>query len=727
MNSLPEKWLTFSQGLRNANHTQTHNLANIYERFVYEDNLIQRSQAGPKFQKDYKAEYKKMKAKPALFLASPSKVSDDEEVTRVKVLMALVDDELTVGKSYARNGKWVNITIRKVNTLLSMDEDADWQNYLKGELLTKSLSKININENAFIPASMDYDHEMVPKSKDWVKRLNPDSKLLNFNTGRFLVPESQAVNESLKPTEASTDPESSNDSEAESITPLSPLNILQGASPSSKIKGGVLVKSSYSNESSIGVKCDTCGSTVHSTTDHNKFDQFKKETHQRAHFVPRHWMIKEYDWCQELSAQICRATSLKYNLISISQPCDAKYIVQFDDKLKTIFNANKEIILIAPRRNNVYVLDMSSLSPNGACFFAKASESVNWLWNKRLSHLNFKNINILVKQNKVLVLPSLVYSKDKPCTTCKKGKHHRSSFKSKQNFSIRKCLHLRHMDLFGPVSPVSINHKKYTLVIVDEYSGYTWVYFLKKKSQAREIIMSFIRMVENQNDVKVKQIKTHNGTEFRNHELESFCEENGISQNFYSPYIPKQNGVAERKNKTLIEAARIMLNGSIEDTYHVTFNESMEATRFTHTSEDEIGIDDLSRYPFDEFFYEDDPSRQYQTDSDILYYVIPHGHSLSELTQENQVPKVITPNEPDIPHTDDIEEEGATRVKDRITWGGWDKGVGTVSMGASVRECRVREVEFRQENGLGYCWGLLWGLGFWHNRPLGFVKVANRI
>ncbi|GKB26661.1 retrovirus-related pol polyprotein from transposon TNT 1-94 [Tanacetum coccineum] len=75
--------------------------------------------------------------------------------------------------------------------------------------------------------------------------------------------------------------------------------------------------------------------------------------------------------------------------------------------------------------------------------------------------------------------------------------------------------------------------------------------------------MSFIRMVENQNDVKAKQIRTDNGTEFRNHERESFCNEKGISQNFTSPYTPEQNGVAKRKNKTLIEAARTMLNGSI--------------------------------------------------------------------------------------------------------------------------------------------------------------------
>ncbi|GJV07917.1 retrovirus-related pol polyprotein from transposon TNT 1-94 [Tanacetum coccineum] len=342
--------------------------------------------------------------------------------------------------------------------------------------------------------------------------------------------------------------------------------------------------------------------------------------------------------------KVAFVNGLKYNLISISQLCDAKYIVQFDDKQGTIFNANKEIVLIAPRRNDVYVLDMSSLSPNGACFFAKASESINWLWNKRLSHLNFKNINKLTKQNKVLGLPSLVYSKDKPCTTCEKGKHHRASFKTKQNFSIRKCLHLLHMDLFGPVSPMFINHEKYTLVIVDEYSRYTWVHFLRKKSQAPEIIMSFIRMVENQNDVKVKQIKTDNGTEFRNHKLESKFDakaDDGYFLGYF--FVSKAFRVFNTRRQ------------HIRETYHVTFNESIEAIKFTHTSEDEIGIDDSSRYPPDEFVHEDDPSRQYQIDSDISYYVIPYGRSLSELTQDNQVPEVIAPNEPDIPYTEDTE------------------------------------------------------------------------
>ncbi|GJY71566.1 retrovirus-related pol polyprotein from transposon TNT 1-94 [Tanacetum coccineum] len=118
------------------------------------------------------------------------------------------------------------------------------------------------------------------------------------------------------------------------------------------------------------------------------------------------------------------------------------------------------------------------------------------------------------------------------------------------------------MDRFGPITPRSINHEKYTLIIVDEYSRCTWVYFLKKKSHAPETIMSFIKRVENQNDIKVKQLRTNNGIEFKNSIPLNFCHEKGISQNFSFPNTPEQNGVVERKNKTLIEAVRTMLSSA---------------------------------------------------------------------------------------------------------------------------------------------------------------------
>ncbi|GJU51001.1 retrovirus-related pol polyprotein from transposon TNT 1-94 [Tanacetum coccineum] len=303
---------------------------------------------------------------------------------------------------------------------------------------------------------------------------------------------------------------------------------------------------------------ETSGSTVHTTTEHNDIGCFRRGEALQAKKVEaiksnkaetsnanrsktptkRQWMLKAYNWCQNLEMTL----HAQLKVMALSN-------VMFDEKRGTIFNSNKEVVMIAPRVRDVYVLDMTS-SAQESCFFAKASENLNWLWHKRLAHLNFKTINKLAKQNLVIGLPSLVYSKDKPCSSCEKGKHHRASFKTKQTSSIKKCLHLLHMDLFGPVTPRSINHEKYTLVIVDEYSRYTWVYFLKKKSQAPKTIMSFIKRVENQNDIKVKQLRTDNGTKFRNSILVNFYDEKGISKNFSSPYTPEQNSVAERKNRT---------------------------------------------------------------------------------------------------------------------------------------------------------------------------------
>ncbi|GKB70819.1 retrovirus-related pol polyprotein from transposon TNT 1-94 [Tanacetum coccineum] len=304
-------------------------------------------------------------------------------------------------------------------------------------------------------------------------------------------------------------------------------------------------------------RCEACGSLTHTTTDHYDIEWFKRGEALQAKktkalkstraessnanrsntSTKRHMTgVKSYLYkymeqpgpkvvfgddstcvtegygsikCNGIVfTKVAFVNGLKYNLISISQLCDAKYIVQFDEKRGKFFNSNKEIVMISPRVRGVYVLDITS-SAQESCFFAKYSENLNWLWQKRLAHLNFRTINKLAKQNLVIGLPSLVYSKDKPCSSCEKGKHHMANLK-KQTSSIKKCLHLLHVDLFRPVTPRSINHEKCSLVIIDEYSRYTWVYFLKKKSQAPENIMSFIKRVENQNDIKLKQLRTDN-------------------------------------------------------------------------------------------------------------------------------------------------------------------------------------------------------------------------
>nr|GEU55522.1 DNA-directed DNA polymerase [Tanacetum cinerariifolium] len=162
VNSLPEKWPTFSQGLRNANHTQTLDLADIYGRFVYDDNLIQRSPSSPQNPQTFQPNNKSLVAE--IFDWGEEEVSEDEEVTQVKVLMALADDELTVEKSYARNGEWVDITIKKVNTLLSMDEDVDWQNYLKKITDIKGIDPRFCTHKIL----MEEDYKPAVQSQRWV-------------------------------------------------------------------------------------------------------------------------------------------------------------------------------------------------------------------------------------------------------------------------------------------------------------------------------------------------------------------------------------------------------------------------------------------------------------------------------------------------------------------------------------------------------------------------------
>ncbi|GJU40196.1 retrovirus-related pol polyprotein from transposon TNT 1-94 [Tanacetum coccineum] len=263
--------------------------------------------------------------------------------------------------------------------------------------------------------------------------------------------------------------------------------------------------------------------------------------------------------------KVAFVNGLTYNLISISQLYDAKYIVHFDEKRGIIFNSNKKFVMIAPRVRDVYVLDITSLAQE-SCFFAKVSECLNWLWHKRLSYLNFKTINQLSKHNLVIGLPSFIYSKDKPCSSCEKGKHHRANLKTKQTSSIKKFLHLLHMDLFGSVTPRSINHENYTLNIVDEYSR-----------------------VENQNDIKVKQLRTDN-VYIHNHKdhLGQFDEKANDGYFLGHLLVSKAFRVFNtRRQKT-------------KETFHITFDESTKAIKFSKPLVDNITIAEPERNKGDE-------------------------------------------------------------------------------------------------------------------------------
>ncbi|GJW46679.1 putative ribonuclease H-like domain-containing protein [Tanacetum coccineum] len=211
---------------------------------------------------------------------------------------------------------------------------------------------------------------------------------------------------------------------------------------------------------------------------------------------------------------------LNFNIFSVSQICDNKNYVLFTDTKCLVLSPNfklpdeSQILLKIPRKDNMYSFDMKNIVPKESltCLVAKATLDESMLWHRRLGHINFKNINKLVKDNLVRGLPTKRFENDQTCVACLKGKQHRASCKSKVLNLITKPLFMLHMDLFGPTFVSSLMHKKYCLVVTDDYNRFTWVFFLTTKDETSEILKNFIKEIENLVDKKVKIIRSDNGT-----------------------------------------------------------------------------------------------------------------------------------------------------------------------------------------------------------------------
>nr|GFC50869.1 retrovirus-related Pol polyprotein from transposon TNT 1-94 [Tanacetum cinerariifolium] len=182
-----------------------------------------------------------------------------------------------------------------------------------------------------------------------------------------------------------------------------------------------------------------------------------------------------------------------------------------------------------------------------------------WLWHRRLSHLNFGAINHLARQGFVRGLLKVKFEKDHLCSACAMGKSMKKSYKPKSKDTNQEKLYLLHMDLYGPMRIESVNGKKYILIVIDDYSRFTWVKFLRLKDEAPDFIIKFLKMIQVQLKVPVRYIRTDNGTKFVSQTLREYYEEVGISHETSVARSPQQNGVVERRNCTLIEAARTML------------------------------------------------------------------------------------------------------------------------------------------------------------------------
>ncbi|KAJ9544974.1 hypothetical protein OSB04_024681 [Centaurea solstitialis] len=254
---------------------------------------------------------------------------------------------------------------------------------------------------------------------------------------------------------------------------------------------------------------------------------------------------------------------LPFNLFSSSQFCDGGYLVK-----QFILGSNGEdgdedgnVVLRTRKNGHLYTMMFYAVPQQveAVVMLAEATKEESGLWHQRVSHQNFRYRNKLVSKHLAKGLSETRQSKDNLCSACEKGKMKRSSHPLKMETNCHNPLDMLHMDLCEPMRVESLARKKYMLVLVDEYSQYTWLEFLRAKSDAIDLIIAFIKRIQVLLGRQVKRLRSDNGTKFCNAKLRSFLEEVGINHNFSAVCTPQQNGVIERKNCTLFEAARSMM------------------------------------------------------------------------------------------------------------------------------------------------------------------------
>jgi hypothetical protein len=221
--------------------------------------------------------------------------------------------------------------------------------------------------------------------------------------------------------------------------------------------------------------------------------------------------------------------SLDYNLLSVSQLCKIGYNCLFTDVGVTVFRRSDDSISFKGMLDGqLYLVDFNDNNAKlDTCLIAKSN--MGWLWHRRLAHIGMKNLHKLLRGEHILGLTNVHFEKDMICSVCQAGKKVGAHHPHKNIMTTKRSLELLHMDLFGTITYTSIGESKYCLVIVDDYSRFTWVFFLQEKSQTQETLKRFLRRAQNEFGLRIKKFRSDNGTEFKNSQIEGFLEEEGTS------------------------------------------------------------------------------------------------------------------------------------------------------------------------------------------------------
>jgi transposase InsO family protein len=252
--------------------------------------------------------------------------------------------------------------------------------------------------------------------------------------------------------------------------------------------------------------------------------------------------------------------NLKYNLLSVSQMIDEDLEVCFKKNECKVLDESGDLVFKISRFGRVFKADFDNPpSEKLRCLVANYSKDL-FFWHRRLGHVGFDHLTRVSGLDVIRGLPKLKGVSDIVCSSCRHGKMCAGSHSPLTVVMTNAPGQLLHLDTVGPSRVQSFGGKWYILVIVDDYSRYSWVFFMASKEEAFDHFRKLVIRLSVDLPGSLRAIRSDNGSEFKNSSFDHFCAEKGIEHQFSSPYVPQQNGVVERKNRTLVEMARTMLD-----------------------------------------------------------------------------------------------------------------------------------------------------------------------
>ncbi|CAJ2637748.1 unnamed protein product [Trifolium pratense] len=277
-----------------------------------------------------------------------------------------------------------------------------------------------------------------------------------------------------------------------------------------------------------------------------------------GHFADECWYKKD-----QQEANVAEESDVKSVLMmaTIGDECEKNEEWFLDSGCSNHMTPHREWLtnFDASKKSSIKLADGRKLAAEGiGNIVIKMIDEVEALWHKRYGHLNYRSLSDLNSKELVYGLPKFK-TKKSICEICVKSKHSRKPFVAEMPKRASGVLQVIHSDICGPFEAASLGGSKYFITFVDEYSRMIWLYTLKLKSEALEVFKKFKVLIEKESEKSIKILRTDGGGEYTSREFENFCTNQGITQEVTAPYTPQHNGLAERRNRTLLDMARSMI------------------------------------------------------------------------------------------------------------------------------------------------------------------------